>query len=86
MGKKPREKASVPEPPRSPSLEALEEMLEIQRKMLEVGAELSILVSQLRANPENSPAIRHRLDELMAALAAFAEQVKLLDQRYRQDD
>jgi hypothetical protein len=86
MGKKPREKASMPEPARSPSLEALEEMLEVQRKMLEVGAELSILVSQLRVTPKNTPATRDRLDELMAALAMFAEQVKLLDQRYRQGD
>ena len=86
MGKKPREKATAAEPARSPALEALEEMLEVQRKMLEVGAELSLLVTQLRATPENRPATSDRLDELMANLAAFAEQVRLLDQRYRKGD
>jgi hypothetical protein len=86
MGKTSREKASAEVPARSPSLEALEEMLDVQRKMLEVGAELSLLVSQLRASPENRAATHERLDELMAMLAALAEQVRMLDERYRNGD
>jgi uncharacterized coiled-coil DUF342 family protein len=84
MAKKPRPSAPVPDPARSHSWEALEEMLETQRMMLEVGAELSLLVSQLRSNPENRVAIHEQLDELMTTLAAFAEQVKTLNERYRQ--
>jgi uncharacterized coiled-coil DUF342 family protein len=83
MGKAPRENAIAEEPARSSSLAALEEMLEVQRKMLELGAELSLLVSQLRASPEKRAATHQRLDELMATLAALAEQVQLLDERYR---
>ena len=85
MATKPRPEGTTPDPARSHSREALEEMLETQRMMLEVGAELSLLVAQLRSNPENRLATHERLDELMATLAAFGEQVKALNERYRQE-
>ena len=69
------------------SMAALEDVLDVQRRLIEVGAEMSWLVNRFQAaGVSERPALRERLDDLTATLLSFSEQMRTSLMRYRRGD
>jgi hypothetical protein len=64
--------------------DALDAMLDVQWSIVEASHKLSDLVQQAQSSePINSLALSARLDDVIASLMAFCEQVQFLWQCYR---
>ena len=66
------------------SLAALEDVLDLQRRIIESGAEMSWLVKRFQTAPiSDRPLVQEQLDDLTATLLSYAEQMRTLLVRYR---
>jgi hypothetical protein len=64
--------------------EALDEVLDVQRRMIETSRELGYMVQRYKSSPvAQRPALRHQFDEVTAVLAAYTEQIRELVAVYR---
>ena len=69
------------------SMAALEEVLDLQRRIVEAGAEMSWMVNRFQsASTDQRPALQEQLDDLSATLLVFAEQMRSMLVRYRKGD
>jgi hypothetical protein len=64
------------------AVEVLEEMLELQRKVLAVSSELTMLFRRLAAQPDAAAVLTHPLDQAMSEIDSFADAAKALHRRY----
>jgi hypothetical protein len=66
------------------SLAALEDVLDLQRRLLDAGAEMSWMVNRIQSAPiSEQAALREQLDDLTATLLAIAERMRTLLVEYR---
>jgi hypothetical protein len=65
------------------AVEVLEEMLELQRKVLTVSSELTMLFRRLASHPDVAGSLCQPLDQAMSEIDGFADTAKDLHRRYR---
>jgi hypothetical protein len=66
------------------SLAALDDVLDLQRRLMNAGADMSWLVNRIRSAPAaEQRALGEQLDDLTATLLAIAERMRTLLVEYR---
>jgi hypothetical protein len=69
------------------SMGALQEVLDLQRRIVEASAEMSWMVNRFQsADTAQRPALQEQLDELTATLLVYAEQMRSMLVRYRRGE
>jgi hypothetical protein len=76
--------ATIDLDPATRAYDALEDMLEVQRRLMEAGREMTWLVQRSKtASASERPRLRAQLDELAAILTEHAAQISELAARYK---